>query len=256
MEDKGLVRHDLDGRAFIYAAQFSRDESTGRFLEPSLRRGGVGDGAEPVARRTGVGLGIGTDPGPDRRGAAEERTAVSGGETAMSGTTASGWLPHTLAGRGAVAAVGLDVGGVDAAAGAAAALAESAVAASLLLAVLSLGPAWLVVTTPAPVVPAVAAVQPHGGAPAPPAPALPPVTNFPPAPTPFVATPRPAPAEPAPHDPAAPAPIPAPSRWKYFFASVVGLGLRPYRVAGGRTVPRRGAAGSAAGCWAGSRCGG
>lgn len=33
MEDKGLVRHDLDGRAFIYDAQFSRDESTARFLE-------------------------------------------------------------------------------------------------------------------------------------------------------------------------------------------------------------------------------
>ena len=33
MEDKGLVRHDLDGRAFIYVAQFSRDESTARFLD-------------------------------------------------------------------------------------------------------------------------------------------------------------------------------------------------------------------------------
>ncbi len=33
MEDKGLVRHDLDGRAFIYDAQFSRDESTARFLD-------------------------------------------------------------------------------------------------------------------------------------------------------------------------------------------------------------------------------
>ncbi len=33
MEDKGLVRHDLDGRAFIYDAQFTRDESTARFLE-------------------------------------------------------------------------------------------------------------------------------------------------------------------------------------------------------------------------------
>ena len=33
MEVKGLVRHDLDGRTFIYAAEFSRDESTARFLE-------------------------------------------------------------------------------------------------------------------------------------------------------------------------------------------------------------------------------
>ena len=33
MEDKGLVRHDLDGRAFIYDAQFTRDESMARFLD-------------------------------------------------------------------------------------------------------------------------------------------------------------------------------------------------------------------------------
>jgi len=39
MEDKGLVQHDLEGRSFIYTAQFSRDESTTRFLD------GVFDGA-------------------------------------------------------------------------------------------------------------------------------------------------------------------------------------------------------------------
>ena len=33
MEVKGLVCHDLDGRTFIYAAEYSRDESTARFLE-------------------------------------------------------------------------------------------------------------------------------------------------------------------------------------------------------------------------------
>jgi predicted transcriptional regulator len=33
MEDKGLVHHHLDGRTFIYTAQFTRDESTLRFLD-------------------------------------------------------------------------------------------------------------------------------------------------------------------------------------------------------------------------------
>ena len=33
MDDKGLVRHDLDGRAFIYDARFTRDESMARFLD-------------------------------------------------------------------------------------------------------------------------------------------------------------------------------------------------------------------------------
>src|ERR1700693_5479866 len=33
MEKKGLVRHTLEGRTFIYAAEFTRDESTGRFLD-------------------------------------------------------------------------------------------------------------------------------------------------------------------------------------------------------------------------------
>jgi predicted transcriptional regulator len=33
MEDKQLVRHDLDGRSFIYTARFTRDESAARFLE-------------------------------------------------------------------------------------------------------------------------------------------------------------------------------------------------------------------------------
>ena len=33
MDDKGLVRHALDGRAFVYEARFTRDESTSRFLD-------------------------------------------------------------------------------------------------------------------------------------------------------------------------------------------------------------------------------
>ncbi len=33
MEGKGLVRHHLAGRTFIYTAKFTRDESTARFLE-------------------------------------------------------------------------------------------------------------------------------------------------------------------------------------------------------------------------------
>lgn len=33
MEDKGLVRHHLEGRTFVYRACFSRDESVRRFLD-------------------------------------------------------------------------------------------------------------------------------------------------------------------------------------------------------------------------------
>ncbi len=33
METKGLVRHTADGRTFIYAAEFSREESASRFLD-------------------------------------------------------------------------------------------------------------------------------------------------------------------------------------------------------------------------------
>jgi len=33
METKGLVEHSLDGRTFIYAACFSRDESAANFLD-------------------------------------------------------------------------------------------------------------------------------------------------------------------------------------------------------------------------------
>lgn len=33
MEEKGLVRHDVEGRTFIYTACYSRDESAARFLD-------------------------------------------------------------------------------------------------------------------------------------------------------------------------------------------------------------------------------
>ena len=33
MEAKGLVTHELDGRAFIYRPVYSRDESAARFLD-------------------------------------------------------------------------------------------------------------------------------------------------------------------------------------------------------------------------------
>ena len=33
MEVKSLVRHELDGRTFIYTACYTRDESTARFLD-------------------------------------------------------------------------------------------------------------------------------------------------------------------------------------------------------------------------------
>ena len=33
METKGLVQHTADGRTFIYAAQFSKEESASRFLD-------------------------------------------------------------------------------------------------------------------------------------------------------------------------------------------------------------------------------
>jgi predicted transcriptional regulator len=32
-EKKGLVRHELEGRTFIYTARFTRDDSTARFLD-------------------------------------------------------------------------------------------------------------------------------------------------------------------------------------------------------------------------------
>jgi predicted transcriptional regulator len=33
MEEKGLVTHSLEGRAFVYAPKYSRDQSAARFLE-------------------------------------------------------------------------------------------------------------------------------------------------------------------------------------------------------------------------------
>jgi predicted transcriptional regulator len=33
MEDKGLVRHHVEGRTFVYTPRYSRDESAARFLD-------------------------------------------------------------------------------------------------------------------------------------------------------------------------------------------------------------------------------
>jgi BlaI family transcriptional regulator, penicillinase repressor len=33
MEDKGLVSHEVQGRAFVYTALYSRDDTTARFLD-------------------------------------------------------------------------------------------------------------------------------------------------------------------------------------------------------------------------------
>jgi len=33
MEEKGLVRHKVDGRTFVYTPRFSRDDSAARFLD-------------------------------------------------------------------------------------------------------------------------------------------------------------------------------------------------------------------------------
>ncbi len=157
----------------------------------------------------------------------------------MSGTTASGWLLHTLAGGGLLLLLAWTWAAWTRQPARRLRVAEWAVASSLLLAVLSLGPAWLVVTTSAAVAPAVASVPlaDHNGSlraageqtPIPPAPVFPPMNNIPPAPAPFVAPP-----------PAAPAPVRRACRGGGGFPIVVGLGLQSHRVRGGRTVPRRG----------------
>ena len=67
----------------------------------------------------------------------------------MSGTTATGWLLHTLAGGGLLLLLAWAWAAWTRQPVRRLRLAEWAVAASLLLAVLSLGPAWLVITTPA-----------------------------------------------------------------------------------------------------------
>ena len=156
----------------------------------------------------------------------------------MSGTTASGWLLHTLAGGGLLLLLAWLWTAWTRQPARRLRVAEWAVAASLLLAVLSLGPAWLVVTTPA-AAPAVAVPitehQPspleESRAPAAPAPEAPPVNNLPPAvdmaaPAPVIAphviTP---PAEPAPYD--SPSTVQAPPReaWDAERVASVAAGL-------------------------------
>src|SRR5437588_10635260 len=68
----------------------------------------------------------------------------------MLGTTATGWLLHTLAGGGLVLLLAWAWAACTRQPARRLRVAEWAVAASLVLAILSLGPAWLVVATPAP----------------------------------------------------------------------------------------------------------
>ena len=162
----------------------------------------------------------------------------------MSGTTASGWLLHTLAGGGLLLLLAWTWAAWTRQPARRLRVAEWAVAASLLLAVLSLGPAWLVVTTPAAVAPAVASVplpsaerrpetQEDSDIPTPPAPALPPIYDLPPAP--FVAPP-----------PAAPAPVPAPvaaeapppSWWAWDFDHIASAAAGLYLAVGAGLLGR------------------
>jgi hypothetical protein len=53
MEDKGLVRHTVDGRTFVYSACYSRDESAVRFLARVFD--GSDDGDKSLATTTIVG---------------------------------------------------------------------------------------------------------------------------------------------------------------------------------------------------------
>ncbi len=161
----------------------------------------------------------------------------------MSGTTASGWLLHTLAGGGLLFLLAWTWAAWTRQPVRRLRVAEWAVAASLLLAVLSLGPAWLVVTTPAPVAPAVASASPEIGAPA-----VPPPDAIPPAPMPFVAPTYQAPAEPAPHSPAVPTePIPvpiasvkasSPSWWAWDFDHIASVAVGLYFAVGAGLLGR------------------
>ena len=80
----------------------------------------------------------------------------------MIASTASGWLLHTLAGGGLLLLIAWAWTAWTRQPARRLRVAEWAVAASLLLAVLSLGPAWLVVTTPVAASPPPSARSPTG----------------------------------------------------------------------------------------------
>ena len=120
MEVKCLVGHDLDGRTFIYDGLLQPRRKHVPVPGPGVRRGGFAAGAEPAAKRAGVGVGAGADSVLDRRGAAEGRTAVGSGGC-HERDHGDGLAAAHSGGRGPAVAGGLDVGGVDAPAGAAAA---------------------------------------------------------------------------------------------------------------------------------------
>jgi predicted transcriptional regulator len=49
MEDKGLVSHEVQGRAFVYTALYSRDDTTARFLD-RVFDGAAGDLVQSLLR--------------------------------------------------------------------------------------------------------------------------------------------------------------------------------------------------------------
>ncbi len=165
----------------------------------------------------------------------------------MSGTTASGWLLHTLAGGGLLLLLAWAWAAWTPQPARRLRVAEWAVAASLLLAVLSLGPAWLVVTTPAPVAPAVASVTPKSAdhqpetrqendAPVPPALVFPPMNNIPPAP--FVTPPPAAHAPPTPVPAPVAAEAPSPPWWAWDFDHIASAAAGLYLAVGAGLLGR------------------
>ncbi len=163
----------------------------------------------------------------------------------MSGTTATGWLMHTLAGGGLLLLLALVWAAWTRQPVRRLRVAEWAVTAALLLAVLSLGPAWLVVTAPAPsALAATASLPPSTDKPEPQQRQEPEATADPPAAiTPMPAIPIQPPARPAPDHPnaAPPAPAPAtaapaaeattPSAWSWDADRIMAVGAALYLAA-------------------------
>ena len=109
--------------------------------------------------------------------------------SAMNETTVMSWMLHTLAGGGLLLLLAWLWTAWMRQPARRLRVAEWAVAASLVLAVLSLGPAWLVVSTPAPASPSLEEPLPNGRAATPLAPAGPPPTAPVPLSPPAVAPP-------------------------------------------------------------------
>ena len=161
----------------------------------------------------------------------------------MSGITATGWLLHILAGGGLLLLVAWTWAAWTRQPVRRLRVAEWAVAASLLLAVLSFGPAWLVVTTPAPSAPAATAPLPSstdkpgpqtgqsGRAPTPSAPINPSsvINRVPAAPAPY--RPNPVPPASAPATPAPVAEATTPPAWSWDADRIMAIGAALYLAA-------------------------